>query len=75
MARATRAGWVACRGSCDGCAAEWTARNAQALAALHHDRTGHVTRVEKVLAVVYGTPLEQASLEGLDSVTGDAAAV
>jgi hypothetical protein len=41
-------------GSCDEC--DWTStrRNAQGVAALHHDRTGHRVRVRQTRMVVYG---------------------
>lgn len=38
----------------DGCGFEQYARNAQALAAQHHDKTGHKVRVEVSYAVIYG---------------------
>lgn len=75
MPREKRAGWVSCTGGCYDCGAEWTARNAQGLAAIHHDKTGHSTYVEKVLAITYGAMPGQPPLEGFDGVTGGAAAV
>lgn len=40
---------------CHGAAAFWTSANAQALAAQHHDRTGHQTWCDIRMAVVYGS--------------------
>ncbi len=37
-----------------GCGWEGYERNAQGLAAQHHDRTGHVVRVERSYAIIYG---------------------
>lgn len=39
---------------CQGCQFEQFGRNALGLAAQHHDRTGHVVRVETSLAIYYG---------------------
>lgn len=40
---------------CDRCSIRWTTANAQAVAAQHHDKYGHKTWVEQVLAIQYGT--------------------
>lgn len=42
--------WAECR------VCRWTtrARNAQAVAAIHNDRTGHAVHVEKVEEILYG---------------------
>ena len=39
---------------CDGTTARWTAANAQALAAQHHDRTNHATWVKYDGEIQYG---------------------
>lgn len=44
------AGCFTCRGS----EPIWQAKNAMALAARHHDSTGHPTWAEQVLSVKYG---------------------
>lgn len=44
---------------CHGGDAQWTARNAMAVAARHHDVTGHTTWVEQTLSVVYGAREEK----------------
>lgn len=48
--RELRAGCYVCHGD----KARWTSSNAQALAAQHHDRTGHPTWCDIALAVRYG---------------------
>ena len=48
--RVLRAGCHVCHGD----TAHWTAANAQALAARHHDRTTHATWVEIVMTTQYG---------------------
>ncbi|OWR21776.1 Uncharacterised protein [Brevundimonas diminuta] len=42
-----------CR-TCHGDQAHWLGRNALAMAAQHHDRTGHQTWCEQELRTVYG---------------------
>jgi hypothetical protein len=49
-ARDLRAGCFACHGK----RARWTGANAQALAARHHDRTGHPTWCDIAMQVRYG---------------------
>ena len=39
---------------CKGTAPIWTAANAQALAAKHHDATGHQTWCDIVMSIRYG---------------------
>ena len=39
---------------CHGGSAAWTGKNAMAVAARHHDQTGHETWVDQVLSVRYG---------------------
>lgn len=39
---------------CDGDVARWTSANAQALAAQHHDRTGHATWCDIAASIQYG---------------------
>lgn len=54
--RETRAGIVARMAGCFVCHAEapWHGKNALALAARHHDATGHPTWCEQVMVVRYG---------------------
>ena len=40
---------------CKGSVAIWTTKNAMALAARHHDATGHMTWADQSLTVRYGT--------------------
>jgi hypothetical protein len=40
---------------CWGSDAHWTTKNAQALAARHHDATGHHTWVDVYMGIRYGT--------------------
>ena len=58
--RETRAGIVhsmaGCR-QCHGSEAKWQSRNALAVAAKHHDATGHTTWCEQVMSVKYGPDL------------------
>jgi hypothetical protein len=58
MTRVTFTG-VDCQGGCVACVGLrskplWISRNAMALAARHHDATGHQTWCEQVLSVTYG---------------------
>lgn len=46
---------------CHGTEAVWFSPNAQAVAARHHDATGHPTWVDVVLMVRYGPSLEEES--------------
>lgn len=39
---------------CHGDEAYWTGKNAQAVAAKHHDSTGHSTWVEVYMSISYG---------------------
>lgn len=39
---------------CHGTAVRWTSSNAQALAAQHHDRTGHATWCDIAMMIRYG---------------------
>lgn len=50
--RETAAGCLVCHGA----PAHWTGANAQALAAKHHDRTGHQTWCHIAMTVTYGAP-------------------
>lgn len=54
MNRTHSAELVASRWGCERCTAGGTAANAQALAALHHDKKGHRTWVEVTRRFVYG---------------------
>lgn len=40
---------------CNGSVAIWTAKNAMAVAARHHDATGHMTWADQTVTVRYGT--------------------
>lgn len=42
---------------CGGVDARWHGKNALALAARHHDSTGHTTWCEQVMSVRYGPAL------------------
>ncbi|WP_234055901.1 hypothetical protein [Xanthobacter sp. NM-44] len=42
---------------CGGADARWHGKNALALAARHHDSTGHTTWCEQVMSVRYGPAL------------------
>jgi hypothetical protein len=56
-ARPTRSGVIHSEAACQDDECGWKAgqyRNALALAALHHDRTGHEVRIEHCLLVIYG---------------------
>lgn len=57
MSRVTRTGTEQ-RGGCWVCAPEgdliWEGKNAMAVAARHHDATGHGTWAEQMLSVQYG---------------------
>ncbi len=50
VGRHVRAGCFVCHGS----DVKWESRNAQAVAAKHHDATGHATWVEVLMNVYYG---------------------
>jgi len=55
--RDTRAGIISIMAgcwTCHGSDAAWFERNAQAVAARHHDSTGHPTWCESVMRVSYG---------------------
>jgi len=54
MSRETRAGITSVIGGCNVCGKVWESKNTLALAAKHHDATGHSTWVEQVLSVRYG---------------------
>lgn len=45
---------------CHGSDAVWTSKNALALAARHHDSTGHQTWAEQHLSIRYGADAEAA---------------
>lgn len=58
--REARSRIVSARGGCRDCLAGiWTGKNAMAVAARHHDATGHRTYCDQVLEVRYG-PAEAA---------------
>ncbi len=64
--RKTRTGVVSCIGGCyvcHGSDAGWQGRNTLAVAARHHDATGHPTWVEQVMVVKYGAPIDSGQLE------------
>lgn len=50
---------------CAGCVTRHTGPNAQALAAVHHDRTGHVITVTRT--VTYGLLVDHATGAGLEA--------
>ncbi len=52
---------------CHGVDAHWYTKNALALAARHHQLTGHPTWCEQTLSVKYGEPLTEKQLEDLAS--------
>lgn len=54
VAETTRLVKAGCR-DCHGGRPHWLGRNALALAARHHDQTGHQTWCEQQLRTVYGT--------------------
>jgi hypothetical protein len=58
LSKFLRAGCYECHGS----ETKWEANNAQALAAQHHDRYGHATWCEVLLAYRYGeeVPAEES---------------
>lgn len=53
--RATRTQRSATAG-CRGCDATWTGGGAQGAAALHHDKTSHITWARVEMVVHYGLP-------------------
>ncbi len=58
MRRKTRSGVIHAIAGCHICHGEyetgWDSKNALALAAQHHDRTGHPTWAEQCISVKYG---------------------
>lgn len=56
--RVTFSGITGAQGGCFECMkgtdAKWFSKNALALAAKHHDKTGHKTWAEQVISVRYG---------------------
>jgi hypothetical protein len=59
---------------CHGGEAHWYDKNAQGVAARHHDAIGHRTWVEVSLAVHYGHP-ESVTLRAAEAARKEAAAV
>lgn len=55
VARTVTAGCFECNGS----DAIWHSKNAQAVAAKHHYKTGHTTWVDVYLSIRYGEPNDQ----------------
>jgi hypothetical protein len=49
---------------CHGNRAAWTGKNAQAVAAKHHDATNHETWVDVVMAIRYGGQRVPADADG-----------
>lgn len=43
---------------CWGTDAHWFAANAQAVAAKHHDKTGHTTWVDSTISIRYGKDID-----------------
>ena len=66
--RPTRTGILECVGGCYQChgyEAHWSSKNSMAVAARHHDATGHTTWVNQTLGVTYGSrDAETAEKEG-----------
>lgn len=62
--RELRAGCFVCH---DGIA-HWTGANAQALAARHHDRTGHGTWCEVQLSITYGSESDDRQTDIEDAI-------
>lgn len=62
IGRVTRSGIIhsmaGCR-VCHGSEAPWQSKNALALAAKHHDATGHPTWCEQCISVAYGDDQEE----------------
>lgn len=56
MSRATSTSATVSAGCfvCNGATAMWSSKNAQAVAARHHDATGHATWADQVLLIRYG---------------------
>lgn len=52
--RLTRSTLISANGHCERCSAQWSAKNALALAAQHNDKTGHPTVVEQRTRTEYG---------------------
>lgn len=55
---------------CQGCAWQDDARGALGRAAQHHDRTGHVVRIETTTVITYGDPDSAARAAGQLAMTG-----
>lgn len=71
--RETRAGVIHAIAGCYVChghESHWDSKNALALAAQHHDRTGHPTWAEQCISVKYGHPAD-GSLPLLEEIPGD----
>lgn len=49
----TRKVFAGCH-QCNGSDAMWFGKNAQAVAARHHDATGHITWVDIAMSITYG---------------------
>ncbi len=47
-----------CQSGCNVCGKHWHTKNALALAAIHHDKTGHPTWAELATTVCYGASCE-----------------
>ena len=54
MSRVSKTVVVNAFGNCERCSARWNGKNALALAAQHHDRTGHVTVADQTQRTRYG---------------------
>ena len=54
------------RAGCSTCQDRWSGKNAQAVAARHHDKTGHETWVEVVMRVRYGRARERPQATLMD---------
>jgi hypothetical protein len=54
MSRVTYSGVSAIHAGCMDCDKQWNTRNALAIAARHHDATGHTTWCDQVIMTRYG---------------------
>jgi hypothetical protein len=59
--RPTKTARVSALANCQACKWESESRNGLALAARHHDRTGHPTTTEVVTVIWYGAPVPSVS--------------
>lgn len=55
---------------CNTCGKHWMSKNALALVAIHHDKTGHSTWAELATTVCYGDPVMEQREQDNFSVEG-----